>query len=123
MQFFESLFQNRSSACRKLHNIADSVLIFDEAQTLPVAYLRPCVWAISPAGAALRLLGGAVYRYPASAWTAAEGVLSPERFRELCPDQTENHAFFRRVTYVQEGSAAGVPWQPVGGGRNRPFVW
>lgn len=47
VQFFESLFSNRSLKCRKIHNMAKSVIIFDEAQMLPFQYLRPCLLAVS----------------------------------------------------------------------------
>ena len=104
VQFFESLYACRSSQCRKLHNIAGSVVIFDEAQMLPIAYLRPCVWAISQL----------VEHYGVSAvlCTATQPALEPifREFipqipvQELCPPDTCQWDVFRRVTFLRAGS-------------------
>lgn len=47
VQFFESVYANRRGKLRKLHNMADSILIFDEAHTLPLDFLQPCLQAIT----------------------------------------------------------------------------
>jgi CRISPR-associated endonuclease/helicase Cas3 len=47
VQLLESLFSNRPSTCRKLHNLMDSVILFDEAQTMPQNLAVPTLAALS----------------------------------------------------------------------------
>ncbi len=46
VQFFESIYSNRSGKLRKFHNMAESMLVFDEVHTLPIPWFVPCIQAV-----------------------------------------------------------------------------
>lgn len=54
VQLLESLFSNRPSSCRKLHNLMDSVILFDEAQSMPQNLAVPTLAALSHLSTAYR---------------------------------------------------------------------
>lgn len=47
VQFFESVYGNKRGKLRKMHNLADSIIIFDEAHLMPAEYLKPCLNVIA----------------------------------------------------------------------------
>lgn len=54
VQFFESLYACRTSRCRKLHNVAESVVVLDEVQLLPLRLMLPCAEAVKQLAAHYR---------------------------------------------------------------------
>ena len=97
VQFFESLFSNKSSRCRKLHNMANSVIIFDEAQMLPNDYLKPCIAAMEQL---LRYYRSSIVLCTATQ-PALKNILSENidiASVELCPRMEEQFRFFKRVS-------------------------
>ena len=104
VQLFESLHSNRPSRCRRLHSLAKSVIILDEAQTIPLPLLRPCLAVI---GELARNYSASIVlctaTQPAVRATEFEGglPLSPER--ELAPDPAHLHEQLKRVRVAHLG--------------------
>lgn len=97
VQFFESLFSNRSSRLRKLHNIANSIIIFDEAQMLPLEYLKACTKGI----------GELIHNYQCtavlcSATQPAIMDMFPQEIKsiEICENTKELYQIFKRTTII-----------------------
>lgn len=107
VQLFESLFAARGSRARKLHNIAGSIIILDEAQTLPRHLLTPSV----------RVLDELARNYGCTIilCTATQPALDERNFpkdhpmglalegRELAPDPHRLALDLKRVTIARSG--------------------
>ena len=106
VQLFESLFAARPSRARKLHNIAGSVIVLDEAQTLPRPLLRPCLTMLD------RLARH--WRCSIILCTATQPAVDVEQLsgglalkgRELAPDPAALNARMRRVRMAHAGVMA-----------------
>jgi CRISPR-associated helicase Cas3/CRISPR-associated endonuclease Cas3-HD len=98
VQLLESLFSNRPSSCRKLHNLMDAVILFDEAQSLPQHLAVPTLAALSHLSASYRTsvvfatatqpafdtLHEAVTKHAAGGWKPVEVVPEhPQMFEKL----------------------------------------
>lgn len=105
VQFLESLFACRSSRCRKLHNIARSVVIMDEAQMLPASLLQPCIAAIKELS---KNYGTSVLLCTATQPALRKADWLPCGFddvevREIVPNPGDLHEMLRRVDVTWAG--------------------
>lgn len=101
VQFFESLLAYKPSRCRKLHNIANSIVILDEAQTLPDRLLLPCLAILEE----LLLRYGATIVLCTATQPHLEKLWSKElQATEIIPDSERLYEVLsKRVTVITAG--------------------
>jgi CRISPR-associated endonuclease/helicase Cas3 len=103
VQFFESLYGNKRGRLRKVHNMAESVIVFDEAHLMPTEYLQPCLRGISYITRFLH--SEAIFltaTMPDFRSLIAMYALADSKIVDLVPDQTE-FQFFKKVKYHSLG--------------------
>jgi len=114
VQLLESLFSNRPSACRKLHNLMDSVIMFDEAQTLPQSLAVPTLAALSHLSATYgtSVLFATATQPAFDALDRAVTALVPTGWRpvEAAPDHASLYSSLRRYVVYWPSKNGTMGW-------------
>jgi CRISPR-associated endonuclease/helicase Cas3 len=113
VQLIESLFASSQSKCRKLHNIARSVVMLDEVQTLPTHLLDPLLNVLRDLeehyGVSFVFTTATQPAFRRDAAGLPEGFAGDE-VTELVPDTRTTFSKVRRVEFRREGT---LPWSTV----------
>lgn len=110
VQLFQSLFASGTSPCRKLHRLAKSVVILDEAQALPAHLLDPILDALTQ----LTTHYGATVVLSTATQPAFESIPLMQRLhaREIVPEPKQWFDALRRVAYDWRTKEA-LPWSEI----------
>ncbi len=105
VQFFESVCHYRKSSLRKLHNMADSIIVFDEIHTLPTECLQPCIRAV---GYIIKFLNSEAIFLSA---TMPDYTKLFEAYAPDCPvvhliKDTSDFTYFKNVQFANLGKCA-----------------
>jgi len=106
VQFFESVYSNRRGKLRKLHNIADSVLVFDEAHLMPVEWLQACLRAVAFTTKILH--SEALFltaTMPSFGQLMNQYALKTMSVMDIVPDKSE-FKYFKKNTYKDLGKVS-----------------
>lgn len=98
VQFFESLFSNRPSQSRKIHNMAESVVIFDEVQAIPKEVILPTLQMLKDVQAVMKTS----FLFCTATQPAFEWRQGFDGISEICPLIDDPAALYektRRVKY------------------------
>jgi len=108
VQFFESLFGNKPSRCRKVHSIAKSVVIFDEVQTLPKEVVLPTLTMLKNVQ---KVIGTSFLFCTATqpAFEKSEGFNGIESIQSLVENPKEVFDATRRVKYSAANNSNLLP--------------
>jgi len=112
VQLFESLFSNKTSKCRKLHNLARSIIVLDEAQTLPASLLKTILDGLNQLvenyGTSVVLCTAT---QPAFEFSPELGNLSD--IKEIVPDTARLFDALKRVKYESPHNNETWSWPRV----------
>lgn len=120
VQFFDSLYANNRTRCRKLHNVVNSVVILDEVQTLPEERLEPILDGLKELvdhyGTTIVFSTATQPAFSSKFKEDTEGRLDLPKVREITDNPRKDFSELKRVRYRTGNEARGVQtlsWKEV----------